>query len=56
VADVSMDRARSVTDRSPADPDDQLDAGVEASPRDSARFDHDAIARTKSYVDQVHAR
>ena len=33
--------------------DDQLDAEVEAIALRLARFDHDAIARTKSYVDQV---
>ena len=33
--------------------DDQLDAEVEAMASRLARFDHDAIARTKSYVDQV---
>ena len=33
--------------------DDQLDAEVEAIASRLARFDHDAIARTKSYVDQV---
>src|SRR5467141_3809677 len=32
--------------------DDQLDAEVEAIASRLARFDHDAIARTKSYVDQ----
>jgi enoyl-CoA hydratase/carnithine racemase len=34
-------------------PDDQLDDEVEAIAARLARFDHDAIARTKSYVDQV---
>ncbi len=33
--------------------DDQLDAEVEAIASRLARFDHDAIARTKSYVDEV---
>ncbi len=33
--------------------DDQLGAEVEAIASRLARFDHDAIARTKSYVDQV---
>ena len=33
--------------------DDQLEAEVEAIASRLARFDHDAIARTKSYVDQV---
>jgi enoyl-CoA hydratase/carnithine racemase len=33
--------------------DDQLDEEVEAIASRLARFDHDAIARTKSYVDQV---
>jgi hypothetical protein len=33
--------------------DDQLDAEVVAIASRLARFDHDAIARTKSYVDQV---
>ena len=33
--------------------DDQLDAEVDAIASRLARFDHDAIARTKSYVDQV---
>ena len=33
--------------------DDQLDAEVEAIASRLARFDHDAIARTKSYVDQI---
>src|SRR3984893_17407588 len=33
--------------------DAQLDAEVEAIASRLARFDHDAIARTKSYVDQV---
>jgi enoyl-CoA hydratase/carnithine racemase len=33
--------------------DDQLDGEVEAIAARLARFDHDAIARTKSYVDQV---
>ncbi len=33
--------------------DDQLDAEVEAIASRLARFDHDAIACTKSYVDQV---
>src|SRR5216684_4338144 len=33
--------------------DDQLDAEVEAIASKLARFDHDAIARTKSYVDKV---
>jgi enoyl-CoA hydratase/carnithine racemase len=33
--------------------DDQLDAEVEAIASRLARFDHDAIARTKSYVDKV---
>jgi enoyl-CoA hydratase/carnithine racemase len=33
--------------------DDALDAEVEAIATRLARFDHDAIARTKSYVDQV---
>src|SRR5262249_33761356 len=33
--------------------DDALDAEVEAIARRLARFDHDAIVRTKSYVDQV---
>jgi enoyl-CoA hydratase/carnithine racemase len=33
--------------------DDQLDDEVEAIASRLARFDHDAIARTKSYVDRV---
>lgn len=33
--------------------DDRLDGEVEAIASRLARFDHDAIARTKSYVDQV---
>jgi enoyl-CoA hydratase/carnithine racemase len=33
--------------------DEELDAEVEAIASRLARFDHDAIARTKSYVDQV---
>jgi len=33
--------------------DDQLNDEVEAIASRLARFDHDAIARTKSYVDQV---
>ena len=33
--------------------DDQLDGEVEAIASRLARFDHEAIARTKSYVDQV---
>jgi enoyl-CoA hydratase/carnithine racemase len=33
--------------------DDQLDDEVEAIATRLARFDHDAIARTKSYVDRV---
>jgi len=33
--------------------DDRLDAEVEAVASRLARFDHNAIARTKSYVDQV---
>jgi enoyl-CoA hydratase/carnithine racemase len=33
--------------------DNQLDAEVEAIASRLARFDHDAIARTKSYVDQL---
>jgi enoyl-CoA hydratase/carnithine racemase len=33
--------------------DDQLDDEVDAIASRLARFDHDAIARTKSYVDQV---
>ena len=33
--------------------DDELDDEVEAIASRLARFDHDAIARTKSYVDQV---
>ena len=33
--------------------DDQLDAKVEAIASRLARFDHDAIARTKSYVDRI---
>jgi len=33
--------------------DDQLGAEVEAIASRLARFDHDAIARTKSYVDEV---
>jgi hypothetical protein len=33
--------------------DDQLDDEVEAIASRLARFDHNAIARTKSYVDQV---
>jgi enoyl-CoA hydratase/carnithine racemase len=33
--------------------DDQLDSEIEAIASRLARFDHDAIARTKSYVDQV---
>ncbi|TWF75264.1 enoyl-CoA hydratase/carnithine racemase [Pseudonocardia hierapolitana] len=33
--------------------DDRLDAEVEAMADRLARFDHEAIARTKSYVDQV---
>jgi enoyl-CoA hydratase/carnithine racemase len=33
--------------------DDQLDAEVEAIASRLARFDRDAIARTKSYVDRV---
>jgi enoyl-CoA hydratase/carnithine racemase len=35
--------------------DDQLDAEVEEIASRLGRFDHDAIARTKSYVDQVTA-
>ena len=35
-------------------PDDQLDGEVDAIASRVARFDHDAIARTKSYVDQAH--
>ena len=34
-------------------PDDRLDDEVDAIASRLARFDHDAIARTKSYVDQV---
>lgn len=34
-------------------PDDRLDAEVDAMATRLARFDHDAIARTKSYVDRV---
>ncbi len=34
-------------------PDGRLDAEVEAMATRLARFDHDAIARTKSYVDRV---
>ena len=34
-------------------PDDQLDDEVDQIASRLARFDHDAIARTKSYVDQV---
>ena len=33
--------------------DDQLDGVVDQIASRLARFDHDAIARTKSYVDQV---
>jgi enoyl-CoA hydratase/carnithine racemase len=33
--------------------DDQLDDEIGQIPSRLARFDHDAIARTKSYVDQV---
>ena len=33
--------------------DDRLDAEVEAVASRLARFDHNAIARTKSYVDQI---
>jgi hypothetical protein len=33
--------------------DDQLDDEVDQVASRLARFDHDAIARTKSYVDQV---
>jgi hypothetical protein len=33
--------------------DDQLDDEVEAIASRLARFDHDAVARTKSYVDRV---
>jgi hypothetical protein len=33
--------------------DDRLDPEVDAMAARLARFDHDAIARTKSYVDQV---
>jgi enoyl-CoA hydratase/carnithine racemase len=33
--------------------DDRLDAEVEVIASRLARFDHDAIARTKSYIDQV---
>jgi hypothetical protein len=33
--------------------DDQLDVGVDAIAARLAGFDHDAIARTKGYVDQV---
>ncbi len=33
--------------------DDRLDAEVEAMASRLARFDHDAIVRTKSYVDQI---
>ena len=33
--------------------DDQLDTEVEAIASRLARFDHDAIVRTKSYVDQI---
>jgi enoyl-CoA hydratase/carnithine racemase len=33
--------------------DDRLDAEVDAVASRIARFDHDAIARTKSYIDQV---
>jgi enoyl-CoA hydratase/carnithine racemase len=33
--------------------DDQLDAEIEAMARRLARFDHGALARTKSYVDQL---
>jgi len=51
---ISMDRARSNTDTSNRlIADDQLDAEVEAIASRLARFDRDAIARTKSYVDQV---
>jgi enoyl-CoA hydratase/carnithine racemase len=35
--------------------DDELDAEVEAIAARLARFDHDAIARAKSYVDQADA-
>ena len=34
-------------------PDDRLDGEVDAIASRLARFDHEAIARTKSYVDQV---
>jgi enoyl-CoA hydratase/carnithine racemase len=34
-------------------PDDQLDSEIEQMASRLARFDHDAIARTKSYVDGV---
>jgi enoyl-CoA hydratase/carnithine racemase len=33
--------------------DDRLDEEVDAMALSLARFDHDAIARTKSYVDEV---
>ena len=33
--------------------DDQLDAKVEVIASRLARFDHDTIARTKSYVDRI---
>jgi hypothetical protein len=33
--------------------DDQLDGEIDAIASRVARFDHDAIARTKAYVDQV---
>ena len=34
-------------------PDSQLDASVEAIAKRIACFDHDTLARTKAYVDQV---
>ena len=37
-------------------PDDQLDREVDAIASRLARFDHDALARTKSYVDRVESR
>ena len=51
---ISMDRARSNTDTSNRlIADDQLDAEVEAIASRLARFDHEAIVRTKSYVDKI---
>jgi len=36
--------------------DNQLNAEVEAIASRLARFDHDALMRTKSYVDELHCR